>query len=79
MSFLKSVKYLLFLLVFQSTCYGQKPGLQQINVDELKRHLTFLSSDSLQGRAFGTPIKGLDIAASYLKTNAKNIGLKSRR
>ncbi len=75
MSFVKSVKYILVLLVFQSICYGQKPGLERINVNDLKRHLTFLSSDSLQGRALGTPINGLDIAADYLKTNAKRIGL----
>jgi hypothetical protein len=75
MSFVKSVQNILILLFVQSICFGQKTGLERINIDDLKRHLTFLSSDSLQGRSFGTPINGLDIAANYLKTNAKNIGL----
>ncbi len=77
MSFVKTVQYILLLLFIQSICFGQKSGIKTINADDLKRHLSFLSSDSLQGRAFGTPTNGLDIAANYLKINAKNIGLKS--
>ena len=75
MLFSKSVQNILILLFVQSICFGQKSGLERINIDDLKRHLTFLSSDSLQGRSLGTPINGLDIAANYLKTNAKSIGL----
>lgn len=78
MSFVKSVQNILILLFVQSICFGQKTRLERINIDDLKRHLTFLSSDSLQGRSFGTPINGLDIAADYLTTNAKKIGLTAR-
>lgn len=77
MSLVKSVTYIFILLFTQSICFGQKTGIETINTEDLKRHLSFLSSDSLQGRAFGTPINGLDIAANYLKTNAQSIGLKS--
>jgi hypothetical protein len=75
--FIKPALGLLLFLFVHFISFGQKSGLNQINTGDLKRHLTFLSSDSLQGRAFGTPINGLDIAANYLKTNAKSIGLKS--
>jgi Zn-dependent M28 family amino/carboxypeptidase len=54
---------------------AQETALKTILTDDLLRHLTFISSDSLQGRTFGTPINGLDITAEYLKTNAKKIGL----
>ncbi len=75
MSFAKSVQNILFFLFVQSICFGQKSGMEKIDTNDLKRHLTFLSSDSLQGRSFGTPVNGLDIAADYLRTNAKKIGL----
>ncbi|MDO8952180.1 MAG: M20/M25/M40 family metallo-hydrolase, partial [Draconibacterium sp.] len=51
--------------------------LKMIDTADLKRHLNFLASDSLQGRAFGTPVSGLDLAADYLKKNAREIGLVS--
>lgn len=66
-----------FLLTFLNlTSFTQESGLKFINTEDLKYHLNFLSSDSLQGRAFGTPTPGLDIAADYLKSNAKKMGLK---
>lgn len=64
-----------FFLVIHLISYGQNSAFGQITAEALKRHLTFISSDSLQGRSFGTPINGLDIAANYLKSNAKKIGL----
>jgi hypothetical protein len=62
---------------FNQSIIAQNSGLKKIDVADLKRHLSFLSSDSLQGRSFGTPVPGLDIAADYLKKNAKEIGLVS--
>jgi hypothetical protein len=55
---------------------SQNPTLEIIDTLDLKRHLSFLASDSLQGRSFNTPTPGLDIAAEYLKTNIKKMGLK---
>lgn len=60
---------------FNQSLIAQNSGLKKIDVADLKRHLSFLSSDSLQGRSFGTPVHGLDIAADYLKKNAQKIGL----
>lgn len=75
MLFVKSLLYILNLLLIHSVCIGQNTDLERINIGDLKRHLTFLSSDSLQGRSFETSKNGLDIAANYLKTTAKGIGL----
>lgn len=60
---------------FNQSLIAQNSGLKKIDVADLKRHLSVLSSDSLQGRAFGTPVPGLDLAADYLKKNAGDIGL----
>src|SRR5690606_28416308 len=75
MLFEKSYIYILILLLIHSVCIGQNSDLETIKIEDLKRHLTFLSSDSLQGRSFGTPVNGIDIAADYIKANAKRIGL----
>ena len=57
-------------------CFSQNPALSKIDKDDMKRHLTFLSSDSLQGRKLGTEVPGLDIAADYIKLNAEKNGLE---
>ena len=75
MWFVKTVKHILYFLFIQSISFGQNSGSERINANDLKRHLTFLSSDSLQGRSFSTSVNGLNIAANYLRTNAKSIGL----
>ena len=66
----------LFLLAINSISFSQNPALSKIDKDDMKRHLTFLSSDSLQGRKLGTEVPGLDIAANYIKVNAEKNGLK---
>jgi Zn-dependent M28 family amino/carboxypeptidase len=75
--FSKSILTIAFLFFIQLLSFSQKSALNTIDTKDLERHLTFLSSDSLQGRSFGTPINGLDIAADYLKANAKRMGLVS--
>ena len=65
----------IFFLSIFSFLFAQNEALKFIDNDDLKRHLSFISSDSLQGRTWGTPVPGLDIAAEYLKTNIKKIGL----
>jgi hypothetical protein len=62
---------------FNQNTFSQDSGLKKIDVADLKRHLSYLASDSLQGRAFGTPVPGLDLAADYLKKNARETGLIS--
>jgi hypothetical protein len=56
--------------------FGQTAGLKSISPENMRTHLEFLASDSLMGRAFGTPVNGLDIAADYLAENAAKAGLK---
>jgi len=75
MVFVKIALSTLILFFFGLNSFAQDSGLKTINTEDLKRHLTFISSDSLQGRAFGTPIPGLEITANYLKTNIKEMGL----
>jgi hypothetical protein len=66
----------LFLLAGFSTGFAQKKELQTITENELKAHLEFIASDNMQGRAFGTPIPGLQITADYLKAQCLKMGLK---
>jgi hypothetical protein len=77
MVFTKSILLVLILFFAGLNSFAQNPALKMIDTADLKRHLSFISSDSLQGRAFGTPIPGLDIAAGYLKTNIEKMGLVS--
>ena len=54
---------------------AQTEGLQSITISNLESHLYFLAADELMGRATGEP--GLEIAANYLASQAKKIGLKA--
>ena len=62
----------LFLMIIL-TCNAQKEGIQSITISNLESHLYFLAADELQGRETGEP--GLEIAANYLASQAKKIGL----
>lgn len=72
----KSILLLILISGFQFIVFSQTKGLNSITPGDLKKHLIFIASDSLQGRCFGTPVPGLDIAADYLAKNARLIGLK---
>ncbi len=63
------------LTIFPFLLFARKEGHPSISEADLKRHITFLASDSLQGRKFGTAIPGLEIAADYIRENARNTGL----
>lgn len=65
-----------FTLCLFFTISAQNEALKKIDKKDLKEHLTFLSSDDLQGRKLGTEVDGLGIAANYLAEKAKKIGLK---
>ncbi|MDT5295519.1 MAG: hypothetical protein QOJ76_2399 [Acidobacteriota bacterium] len=73
--------------VAQSTSSGpteQGPGqglspqwraaLEQVSADDMRGHLSFLSSDLLEGRK--TPSRGLDIAAEYIASQFRRAGLE---
>jgi hypothetical protein len=71
---LKTIATLAMLLIFFSA-FSQKKELKTITGNELKAHLEFIASDFMQGRDFGTPIPGLEIAAAYLKSQCLDMGL----
>lgn len=73
---IKSIFLLILISGFRFIVFSQTKSLNSITSNDLKKHLTFIASDSLQGRSFGTGIPGLDIAADYLANNARFIGLK---
>jgi len=59
-----------------STLYysQQKSNPEQVNEDNLKKHIYFLASDELQGRLTGS--EGETKAANYLSAEFKKLGLK---
>ncbi len=52
----------------------QRLALDRISADSLKGHLSFLSSDLLEGR--DTPSRGLDIASEYIAAQFRRAGLE---
>lgn len=69
---------LLVVLVACSSLRAQKKVLQKINglvtATETEAHLSFLASDEMRGRDTGSP--EIDIAANYLVTQYKILGVK---
>jgi hypothetical protein len=70
------IKLTLLFLLAAFNAFTQKEVLESITENELKAHLEFIASDSMQGRDFGTPVPGLEITADYLKTECMKMGLK---
>jgi hypothetical protein len=52
----------------------RKTALDAISADSLKGHLSFISSDLLEGR--GSPSRGLDLAAEYIAAQFRRAGLE---
>ena len=77
MAFTKSILSVLILFFAGLNLFAQNQPLKLIDTADLIHHLSFLSSDSLQGRGFGTPLPGLDMAATYLKVNIEKTGMAS--
>jgi hypothetical protein len=50
-------------------------ALDRISADSLRGHLSFLASDTLEGR--GTPSRGLDLAAEYIAAQFRRAGLEA--
>jgi hypothetical protein len=53
----------------------QAAALDRITADSLRGHLSFLSSDLLEGR--DTPSRGLDLAAEYIAAQFRRAGLEA--
>lgn len=66
----------LLLATIPIISYSQKAssGISTITASDLESHLTFLASPLLKGRLNGSP--ELNIAAGYIASQAKKIGLK---
>jgi len=71
----KSIFFFFFVVCISVSSYSQEQGLNSIVQADLQRHLTFIASDSLQGRRFGTEVPGLKIAAEYIQQNIEKDGL----
>ena len=70
-------KFFISALLFFSLFYysqAQYTPIQSISEKSLKRHISFLAADSLKGRDLGA--SGLEIAAQYLRNEAKKAELK---
>lgn len=72
----KTALTIMFLCAFLFVSTAQEEALKKIDISDLKKHLTFLASDDLQGRKIGTEVNGLEITANYLADHAKSIGMK---
>ncbi|MBK9255908.1 MAG: M28 family peptidase [Saprospiraceae bacterium] len=48
---------------------------KSINASDLRAHLEFIASDSLQGRETGQP--GIELAASYITNHLRNLGIQT--
>ncbi|HEX3560686.1 MAG TPA: M28 family peptidase [Pyrinomonadaceae bacterium] len=53
---------------------GWRAALEQVSADSMRGHLSFLSSDLLEGR--NTPSRGLDLAAEYIAAQFRRAGLE---
>jgi hypothetical protein len=51
-----------------------RAALAQVSAESMKGHLSFLTSDALEGRK--TPSRGLDIAAEYIAAQFRRAGLE---
>jgi hypothetical protein len=72
------MKKLLTLLALSPLTWAQaqnpKKFAETIKAEDLKKHLTYLASDELEGRGTGTP--GQWKAAEYIANHFKSLGLK---
>jgi hypothetical protein len=51
-----------------------RAALEQVSVESMRGHLSFISSDALEGRK--TPSRGLDLAAEYIAAQFRRAGLE---
>ncbi len=66
----------LALFLFCRVGFSQNQALSKIDKEDMKRYLTFISSDSLQGRSLKTEVNGLEITANYIAETMEKLGVK---
>ena len=68
-------KYIIIILFFPTILFSQiqLKYAETIKVEDLKKHLTILASDSLEGRETGQ--KGQKMAADYIMNHFKKSGI----
>jgi hypothetical protein len=54
---------------------AMEAALARISADSMRRNLSFLTSDLLEGR--GTPSRGLDVAAEFIAAQFRRAGLEA--
>ena len=67
--------FIAFFTLIPVFTFSQEQALKSIVQNDLKRHLTFISSDDLQGRKVGVG-DGLERAAKYIEKIARENGLQ---
>ena len=73
MIYLKRIAFILTLLFLFSFSI-EKKKTQEVTVNELKKHVSYLASDELKGRLTGS--NGDSLAAEYIRGELKKSGLK---
>lgn len=76
MSSYKTTAIVFSLLIGIVNLQAQPAALSVIDTLDMKRNLTFIASDEMQGRSLGTEADGLNEVAVYLAANAQKLGLK---
>ncbi len=76
MSFYKTIGTVFSFLILGYFLHAQPNAISAIDTADMKRNLTFIASDEVQGRRLGSEPEGLNEVAEYLATNAKKLGLK---
>ncbi|WP_340111337.1 M20/M25/M40 family metallo-hydrolase [Maribellus mangrovi] len=66
----------LLMLFTVSVVFAQKKAAETITENDLQAHLDYVASDFMQGRDFYTDVPGLELTASYLKSQCQKMGLK---
>ena len=76
MSFYKTISTVFSFLLLGYFSYAQPNAISAIDTADMKKNLSFIASDEIQGRRLGADVKGLNKVADYLAANAKKLGLK---
>src|SRR5690606_938403 len=63
-----------FFVLFQSGIFATAVHAQSFDVNQLREHVFYLASDSLEGR--GTSTKGEALAAAYISKQFSGLGLR---
>jgi hypothetical protein len=76
MNWYKNLFLFIIFLLLSCSGFSQDLSIPLISKSELKNHITFLASDSLQGRGFTSKIPALEITADYLEATIEKMGLQ---